>query len=89
MQANHATRATNGNPPTSPLYKHLTHHTHSHITSHPVPPRHQKQTQEHGTHRGRDRDPRSAHTNETEAQVMKPRHGSAGALGRTNTMDGI
>ena len=24
MQANNATRATNGNPPTRPLYKHLT-----------------------------------------------------------------
>ena len=52
-----------------------------------MPPRHQTQTQGHGTHRGRDRDPRSAQTTETEAlgqppaPVMKPRQGSAGALG--------
>ena len=54
-QANNATRATNGNPPARPPHMHLTN------TLHPVLPRHQPQTQRHGTHCGRDMD-RAAHT---------------------------
>ena len=68
-QANNPTRATNGNPPARPLHMHL---TITHITPHPVLPRHQPQIQQHGTHRGRDRDPRSAHTTETEAPGKPP-----------------
>ena len=55
---------------------------HSHITPHPVPSRHQTETRGRGTHYGHVRELRSAHTTETAAPVMKPRHVSAGALGR-------
>ena len=41
-------------------------------TPHPVPPRHQPQTGQHGIHRGRNRDLRSADTTETEAQEQHP-----------------
>ena len=47
---------------------------HTHITPRPVSPRHHPQTRQHGTHHGRDRDPRSAHTTEIEAPGATPRH---------------
>ena len=66
-QANNATRATNGNPPARSRHMHLTNTPH---TEHPVLLRHQPHTQRHGTHSGRDRDPRSTHTTETEAKEV-------------------
>ena len=69
-QANHAARATNGNPPTRSLYIHLTrtphtHHTASCATKAPA-------TDKHGNHCGRDSDTHSAHTTETEAPEQPP-----------------
>ena len=53
-QASTAARATKSNPPTRPLFMHLSR------TPHPVPPRHQAQRQ-YGTHRGRNRNLRRTH----------------------------
>ena len=78
-QANKATRAINGNSTARPLHMHLTRHTH--ITPHSVPPKHQPQIQRHGTHAAHIQlKPRSR--GNPPAPVMKPRHRSAGVMGR-------
>ena len=56
----------NGNPPIRLLHTHPTMTPHTHHT-HPVPPRHQPQIRQHGTHRGRNKDLHGVHTTGIEA----------------------
>ena len=83
-EANNATRATNGNPPTRPLYKNLTNTPHRTLCHRGTRHRHRGAAPTAGA-----TGTCAAHTQlkpgrrgNPPAPMMKPRHGCVGALGR-------